>query len=316
MFASWGVFDESFFDDAVLEAEKAVALDENDATALAGLANALIQANRPAEGLNSIEQAMRLDPHHPPSYLITLGAAHFGMEKFEEAAAIFERAVKRNPESEVPLIYLASAYGHLGRVEEADNAIDNANDLRNLAGLTLLWLREAQAWAYDVMFGSGIDFHRFGSRPVQDLLRAGLTDIPSLKWHYLVTVHRALGPYNTSWEVEGATQIDLSTAKSLHEQGAIFIDVSGKPMWNAGHVPGAVHLSWERTDTPRYSKATLKEVAGYDDEIVLYFDDGSVIGSAFEEAAKAVTWGYRKVYHFDGGAKAWKDAGYPVETGQ
>jgi tetratricopeptide (TPR) repeat protein len=316
MFASWGVFDESFFDDAVLEAEKAVALDENDATALAGLANALIQANRPAEGLNSIEQAMRLDPHHPPSYLITLGAAHFGMEKFEEAAAIFERAVKRNPESEVPLIYLASAYGHLGRVEEADNAIDNANNLRNLVGLTGLWLREAQAWAYDDMYGLRIDFHRFGSRPVQDLLRAGLTDIPSLKWHYLVTIHRALGPYNTSWEVEGATQIDLSTAKSLHEQGAIFIDVSGKPMWNAGHVPGAVHLSWERTDTPRYSKATLKEVAGYDDEIVLYFDDGSVIGSAFEETAKAVIWGYRKVYHFDGGAKAWKDAGYPVETGQ
>ncbi len=38
--------------------------------------------------------------------------------------------------------------------------------------------------------------------------------------------------------------------------------------------------------------------------------------SASWEAAKAVIWGYRKVYHFDGGAKAWKEAGYHVETGQ
>jgi len=45
VFASWGVFDEGLFDDAVLEAEKAVALDKNDATALAGLADALIKAN-------------------------------------------------------------------------------------------------------------------------------------------------------------------------------------------------------------------------------------------------------------------------------
>ena len=81
MLASWG-----FYDDAVLEVQQAVALDENDATALAGLADALIKANRPAEGLDFIEQAMRLDPHHPPSYLIILGAAQLGMEQFEEAA--------------------------------------------------------------------------------------------------------------------------------------------------------------------------------------------------------------------------------------
>jgi 3-mercaptopyruvate sulfurtransferase SseA len=64
----------------------------------------------------------------------------------------------------------------------------------------------------------------------------------------------------------------------------------------------------------RFSKTTLREVAQYDDEIVLYFDDGSVTKAAWE-AAKAVTWGYRKVYIFDGGAKVWKDAGYPVESG-
>ncbi len=87
-------------------------------------------------------------------------------------------------------------------------------------------------------------------------------------------------------------------------------------MWNAGHIPGAVHLSWQRTADQRLSKTALREVAGYNDEIVLYFDGVAGIASAAEEAAKAVNWGYRKVYHFDGGTKAWKDAGYPVETGQ
>ncbi len=48
--------------------------------------------------------------------------------------------------------------------------------------------------------------------------------------------------------------------------------------------------------------------------LVLYFNDGSVASPSWQ-AAKAVTWGYRKVYFFDGGAKAWKEAGYPVGTG-
>jgi tetratricopeptide (TPR) repeat protein len=130
-----------------LEAEKAVALDENDATALAGLANALIKANRPAEGLDAIEQAQRLDPHHPPSYLIILGAAQFGMEDFKRAAATFERAVKRNPDNEIALIYLASSYGHLDRIDEAEQAIESANQLRDLNGLDGLSLRDPATYS-------------------------------------------------------------------------------------------------------------------------------------------------------------------------
>jgi len=317
VFASWGVFDEGLFDDAVLEAEKAVALDENDATALAGLANALIKANRPAEGLDFIEQAMRLDPHHPPSYLISLGAAQFVMEEFEEAATIFERAIKRNPDNEIPFLYLASAYGHLGRTEKADNVIEELNDLRNLVGLGELSLRDVTAYSGSD-FDAQINFKRFGSKVVQDFVRAGLIDIPSLKWQYLVTVHRVLGAGNNWYEVEGATEIDVPTAKSFHDRGVVFIDVSEDGVWNAGHIPGAVHLSWQRTADLRLSKTALREVAGYNDEIVLYFDyvgDG-VFTTASWEAAKAVAWGYRKVYHFVGGATAWEDAGYPVETGQ
>jgi TolB-like protein/class 3 adenylate cyclase len=124
MFAEWG-----FPGEAVAEAEKAVAVDESDAAALAGLADALVKADRAAEGLGHIERALRLDPHHPPSYLIILGAVQFGMEDFEAAAATFERAVRHNPDNELPWIYLASSYGHLGRIKDANNAIEAANDV-------------------------------------------------------------------------------------------------------------------------------------------------------------------------------------------
>jgi adenylate cyclase len=31
-------------------------------------------------------------------------------------------------------------------------------------------------------------------------------------------------------------------------------------------------------------------------------------------SAKAVLWGYTRVYYFAGGFPAWKEAGYPVEA--
>jgi TolB-like protein len=66
--------------EALREAEKAVALDSNSASAYAALANTLILTNRTGEGLDAIRKAIRLDPHHPPEYLTILGAAIFGLE--------------------------------------------------------------------------------------------------------------------------------------------------------------------------------------------------------------------------------------------
>jgi 3-mercaptopyruvate sulfurtransferase SseA len=120
--------------------------------------------------------------------------------------------------------------------------------------------------------------------------------------------------------VEGATQIDVSTAKSLYDRGVLFIDVGSQSMRNAGHIPGAVHLPYDRTGDPsrvRLKGTTLREIAAYNDEIVITFGylDGKGNNVAWE-AAKVVAWGYSKVYHFDGGARVWKEAGHPIETGQ
>jgi TolB-like protein/class 3 adenylate cyclase/Flp pilus assembly protein TadD len=168
--------------EALREAEMAVALDPNSASAYAVLANTLILTNRPQEGLDAIRKAIRLDPYHPPQYLTMLGAAQFGLEQFEEAATSFERAFKRNPNSETSLIYLASSYGHLGDLRKAEATIETANDLRATNSLSALSLESNIEGC-----GQGeIDFPRFGPKWAQDRLRLGLSKIPTPYWKYLI----------------------------------------------------------------------------------------------------------------------------------
>jgi TolB-like protein/class 3 adenylate cyclase/rhodanese-related sulfurtransferase len=314
MFASFG-----FPDDAVSEAEKAVALDGNDATALAGLADALIKADRAVEGLDYIEQAKRLDPHHPPSYLITLGAAQFGLERYEEAAATFARAVKRNPGNELPLIYLAASYGHLGRLREGDAAMEAANNLRDQAGLGGLSLEPDEQQWYSPFEGE-IDLKRFGGRPAQDRVRTGLSDIPALKWQYLVIPHPVTGTAGTWWEVEGATSVDATMAKSLHVRGVAFIYTAAAEWGIGGHIPGSVHLPVVRPKVPtkkQFKEATLLEVVGKSEEVVFYGGTIDQIGRyAAYASAMALTWGFTRVSYFGGGLPAWSQAGYPIETEQ
>ena len=261
----------TLFDKAVQEAEKAVALDANDATAHAALANALILADRPDEGLTFIQDAMRLDPYYPPNYLTILGAAQFGMENYEEALSTLKRAVERNPESEMSLIYIASIYGHLGRMREAEDTIETTNELRaTLGGLGALTLESTISSGFSAFRGK-IDFHSFGSKAARERLRTGLSDIPALTWQYLIKYH--LNGPDTWAEIEGATEIDLATAKDFHDRGVLFVDIGNKAegQWEKGRVPGAINLPWaEYATKKRYRETSLNEILDKTEEVVFY----------------------------------------------
>jgi rhodanese-related sulfurtransferase len=60
------------------------------------------------------------------------------------------------------------------------------------------------------------------------------------------------------------------------------------------------------------SKETLAAVAGANDEIVFHCMGKYCPYSAYA-TAKAISWGYTRVYRFAGGFPAWQDAGYPTE---
>lgn len=65
----------------------------------------------------------------------------------------------------------------------------------------------------------------------------------------------------------------------------------------------------------RFSRRTLKAIVDETAELVICRRDAACYSGAWE-VAKAVTWEYQNVSFFVGGAQAWKEAGYPVETGK
>lgn len=108
--------------------------------------------------------------------------------------------------------------------------------------------------------------------------------------------------------VPGATTVDGAKAKALFDKGVVFIDVRNDKDWNAGRIPGAVHLDLNKN----FSADTLGKHAKKDQEVVMYCNGPSCMRSS-EASAKAASWGYAKVYYYRLGFPDWKAAGYPVE---
>jgi TolB-like protein/class 3 adenylate cyclase/Flp pilus assembly protein TadD len=110
-------------DEAIGEAKLAIASDPNDAGGYAALAGALSFAGRPAEALDAIERAMRLNPHYPSSYLYQRGLAQFGANRVSDAAATLEQAIAANPDDYWSQRLLIAVYGQLGRKDDAERVI-------------------------------------------------------------------------------------------------------------------------------------------------------------------------------------------------
>lgn len=108
--------------------------------------------------------------------------------------------------------------------------------------------------------------------------------------------------------VDGATTVDAAQAKALFDEEVLFIDVRKDQDWDAGRIPGAVHLELKKV----LSKEALLEEMSADEKVVFYCNGEKCLRSS-KAAAKAVEWGFSNVHYFRLGFPAWKAAGYPVE---
>ena len=108
--------------------------------------------------------------------------------------------------------------------------------------------------------------------------------------------------------VDGARTVNAAEAKELFDQGALFIDPRGDADFEAGRVPGAVHLPLNSG----LSETSLSEVAKKDETLVFYCN-GIKCGVSSKACAKAVAWGFTDVNYFREGFPGWETAGYPVE---
>lgn len=112
----------------------------------------------------------------------------------------------------------------------------------------------------------------------------------------------------TAMSVPGTTYVDAAAAKSLFDEGAIFLDPRRNSDYEAGRIPDALHLELKSN----FSEASLSAEAGKDDKIVVYCN-GAKCARSEKACAKMVDWGFKNVYYFRDGFPAWKAAGYPVE---
>ena len=106
---------------AIAEAEWALTLDPNDSSAYIRLGSILyFFTGRPAEGVELIEKALRLNPYYPADDLLNLALAYRFAGRYEEAIAALKKGLARNPDlGRNPHLFLAELYSQLGREEEA-----------------------------------------------------------------------------------------------------------------------------------------------------------------------------------------------------
>ncbi len=105
--------------EALVEAEKAIRYDPNYANAHVLLATLLYFSGRPQEGLERIQRAIQLNPHHPYNYSFHLGQAYYILRRYDEAIEAFQKGIESNPTSERLHVWLAAAYAQSGAIEEA-----------------------------------------------------------------------------------------------------------------------------------------------------------------------------------------------------
>jgi adenylate cyclase len=107
---SWVYAQRQQFDQAIAEGQRAIALDPNNADVYVALAEALFFVGRPDEMSKLVEQAMRLNPRYPPTYLEELGWGYCLTGRYTEAVATLKEAISRSPAHLGAHVGLASSY--------------------------------------------------------------------------------------------------------------------------------------------------------------------------------------------------------------
>jgi len=104
--------------------------------------------------------------------------------------------------------------------------------------------------------------------------------------------------------------IDTEELKRKIDGGGDFVlvEVLAEKPYRRGHIPGAVNIPY------RTIGGEARRRFDPEQEIVVYCADSSCRASGIA-AEKLESMGFENVRHYEGGKKAWTDAGYPLEGG-
>lgn len=107
-------------DDAISAAREAIRLEPSYADGYAVLAQTLAYGGDKNQALAAITTAKTLSPRHTFAYLWVEGHILFQLRRYEEARAVLEDVVQRNPAMLLGILMLTATYGQLGLADEAD----------------------------------------------------------------------------------------------------------------------------------------------------------------------------------------------------
>ena len=109
------------YDKAISEAEKAISLSPNSATAYWALGTALSLSGRPQEAIPMLQKSLRLSPIPIHSQVLGLLAHSYGMlGQYEEAIATYRKVLQLyGPDHLMAHIGLVATYASMGREKEA-----------------------------------------------------------------------------------------------------------------------------------------------------------------------------------------------------
>ena len=106
-------------DKAVVQAEKAVALNPNSAFAHFILGKTLWFAGRPEDSISEYKIAMRLNPISPNNYFWGIGLSYAFTGQYNEAIKFCEKAVRQEPDNLLARLVMTVVYSLSGQDEKA-----------------------------------------------------------------------------------------------------------------------------------------------------------------------------------------------------
>jgi adenylate cyclase len=106
-------------DKAIVEGEKAMALNPGGAYILGNYAASLTIAGRSEQAIPLFQKAIRLNPFGPSGLYRDFGNALRNTGRYEEAVSAFKKAIQIAPDDLTAHLQLAATYGYMGREREA-----------------------------------------------------------------------------------------------------------------------------------------------------------------------------------------------------
>jgi adenylate cyclase len=117
---------------SIAEARMAVQLNPSDIAAWLALGNRLDIVGQSAEGISILERTLERNPRNPHNHVYygQLGRAYINAHNYEKALDLLGEAVRLRPEFPNTYHLLAICLGHLGRIEEAQAAARQCEQLQ------------------------------------------------------------------------------------------------------------------------------------------------------------------------------------------